>query len=337
MATIGTLKTLIDWSKQVDPDGSTAAVAELLSQNNGIVKTMLMQEGNLPTGHRVTQRTGLPTTYWRLMNQGVPTSKATTTQVDEQCGTASQRGQIDVKVAKLNGNTPEFRAKENVAFIESMRQEVASTMFYGSAANPEEFIGLANRYNDLSAGNADNIIDAGGSGSDNLSVWLVGWGDGAINSIFPKGGMGGLQHEDLGIQDAFDSNNNRFRAYMDDYSWDVGLCVEDWRYGVRIANVDVSDLQGLTGTQASSASTELIKCMSRSIDRLQSLSGIKPCFYVPRTAASYLRVAALEKSSSAVTIEEGLNQFGQTIFTTKVLGIPVEIEDALLKTEAAVS
>ena len=337
MATIGTLKTLIDRFKTIDPNGSEAVVAELLSQDNMLIDQMLFKEGNLPTGERVSIRTGLPTVYWRMMNAGTPSSKATSAQIDEQCAQVTARSQVDVSVAKLNGNTNEFRLSESKAFIEAMGQEVAQTMFYGSASNPEEFVGLANRYSSTSAGNGENILLAGGSGSDNTSVWLLGLGEQTIYGLFPKGSQGGLSHEDLGIQDAFDASNYRFRAYMDDYRWDVGLAVKDWRYGVRIANVDVSDLAGLSGAQELTDSTFLPKLMSRAYDRLPSMAGIKPVFCMNRTTASLLKVAAMEKSSSAVTIEEGLTQFGQKIMQMKFLGVPVLINDAITNAESLVS
>lgn len=337
MAAIGTLKTLVDWSKEIDPNGSVSAVAEVLSERNQILDTMLWKEGNLPTGEQVTIRTGLPTTYWRLMNEGVPTSKATSAQVTEACATLTARSEIDAKIVKLNGNSAQYRLNESRPFIEAMSQEFASTLFYGSAANPEEFVGFSNRYNDLSANNADNIIDAGGSGSDNTSIYLVGWGENEVYGVFPKGSKAGLDHKDLGEIDAFDSSNNRFRAFADYYEWDGGLVVKDWRNVVRIANVDKSDLAGLTGTQAITASTSIIKAMARAIDRIPNLSGVNPAFYVNRTVASYLRLIALDKSSSVVTIEPALNQFGKEIHQLRFLGIPIGINDALTNAESQVS
>lgn len=336
MATIGTLKNLIDRFKTIDPDGSEAVIAELLSQKNRLIDEMLFKEGNLPTGERVSVRTGLPTSYWRMVNSGVPNSKATSAQVDEQCGQVTARSQADATLARLNGSLADFRMGESKAFIESMGQEVADTMFYGSAANPEEFVGLSSRYNSLSAGNAENILSAGGTGSDLSSVWLLGLSEDTIYGVFPKGMQAGLVHEDLGLQDAFDGTN-RFRAYMDYYEWNVGLVVKDWRYGVRIANIESADLAGLSGTQELTDATFLPKLMSRAYDRLPSYDGIKPVFCMNRTIASLLKVAAMEKSSSAVTIEEGLTQFGQKITQMKFLGVPVLINDALVNTESQVS
>lgn len=337
MATLGgSVLTLTDWAKRLDPDGKTAKTVEILSQTNEILNDMLYKEGNLPTGEQTTIRTGLPNVYYRLMNQGVPKSKSITAQVTENAAELSARSEVDVKVANLNGNVKAFRLDEAMAFLEAMNQRQATTMFYGSAANPKEYVGFANRYGDLSSANAENILDAGGTSTDNLSIWLVGWGQRSIHGVFPKGSKAGISHEDLGIGDAFDSSDNRFRAYMDDWKWDHGLVVKDWRYGVRIANVDVSDLAGQTGTQASTAATAVIKLMSRAIDRLPTLNDVKPVFYANRTLVSLLRIAALDKSSSAVTVTESVNQFGDTIFTTRFLGIPVRIVDALLNTEARV-
>jgi hypothetical protein len=336
MSTIGTLKNLADWGKELDPDGSTSAVTELLSQHNGMVKTALWQEGNLPTGHRITQRTGLPASYWRLINQGVPPSKATTAQVDEQTGMLTARAEIDKTLVELNGNSSSFRMNQTKAHIEGLNQEMAGTLLYGTNANPEEFVGLAARYNSLSGNISANVLSAGGS-TNLSSIYLVGWGANAIYGIFPKGSSAGLSHEDLGIIDAFDASNNRFRAYADYFEWKGGLAVEDWRYGVRIANIDTVALAALTGTQAVTASTAVLVLMSRALDRLQSRSAVKPVFYANRTVLSLMRVAALRTDVNTLSVQPGLNSLGETIFETSFLGVPVEIEDQITNAETAVS
>lgn len=336
MATIGTLKTLLDWGKQVDPDGSPAAVAELLSQYNGMVKTALWKEGNLATGHRITQRTGLPTSYWRLINQGVPPSKATTAQVTEQCGMLTARSETDRSLADLNGNTASFRLSEAEAHIESMNQEMAGTMIYGTASAEEEFVGLAPRYNSLSGNIGANVLSAGGS-TNLSSVYLVGWSNKGIYGIFPKGSKAGLFHEDLGVIDAFDDDITRYRAYADYFEWKAGIAVEDWRYGVRICNIDTVALAALTGTQAVTAATAVLALMQRAIDRLPRSAGVTPIFYANRTVLSLMRVAARREQSGVLTIEQGINSLGEDIYTTRFNGIRVEIEDQITNSEIAVS
>lgn len=338
MATIGNnVLTLTDWAKRNDPKGKTPMIVELLSQSNSALEDMPFKEGNLPTGEQVTIRTGLPDSYYRQINQGVPKSKSTTAQVVENAAMLEARSEVDCKVAKLNGNVQTFRLSESKAFVESMGQTQASTLMYGTASNPEEYVGFMPRYSDTTAANGENILLAGGSGSDNTSILLVGWGSDTVFGIYPKGSKAGLDHKDLGEIDAFDDNNNRFRAFADQYTWDNGLVVKDWRYAVRIANIDVSDLIAQTGTQASTAATAIIKLMARAQDRLPNIGSVKDCFYVNRTVASHLRLAALDKSSAAVSIEPAINQFGETIHQLKFLGTPVKIMDTIVNTEAAIS
>jgi len=331
--------TLLDWAKRLDPDGKVPMIVELLSQTNSIIEDMLWKQGNLPTGDRITQRTGLPTVYWRLINQAVASSKSTTAQVDEMCGMLEAWSEVDKDEAELNGNVNAYRLSEAMAFLEAMNQEMAGTLFYGSAANPEEFVGLANRYSDLGAGNGQNILDAGGTGSDNASMWLTCWGERACYGIFPKGSKAGIVHEDLGlttIQGSTGIAGTRMRAYQDHWQWKAGLAVKDWRYAVRIANIDVSELAGLSGAQELTDATFITKMMSRALDRPPTLKGVKPVFYANRTILSLLRVAAQEKSNSAISITEGLNQFGETIHTTKFHGVPVRQVDQLTNAEARV-
>ena len=338
MATIGNdVITLTDWAKRNDPKGKTPMIVEILSQSNMALEDMPFKEGNLPTGEQVTIRTGLPDSYYRQINQGVPKSKSTTAQVVENAAMLEARSEVDVKVAKLNGNLSTFRLSESKAFVESMAQRQATTLMYGTASNPEEYVGFMSRYSDKSATNGENILLAGGAGSDNTSILLVGWGSDTVFGVYPKGSKAGMDHQDLGEIDAFDDNNNRFRAYADLYTWDNGLVVKDWRNVVRIANIDVSDLVGATGTQAATASTAIIKLMARAQDRLPNIASVKDCFYVNRTVASHLRLAALEKSSAAVTIEPAINQFGDNIHQLTFLGTPVKIMDVILNTEAVVS
>lgn len=328
--------TLLDWAKSRDPSGKTAKIVEILAQTNSMLEDQVWVEGNEATSHRTTIRTGLPTGFYRMINQGTPPEKATEVQVVESMAMLEGRSHVDVKLAKLNGDVNAYRMQKARAHMEGMSQTAQTTLIYGSNANPEEYVGFANRYNSLSAPNADNIIDAGGTDSDNMSVWLVGWGSETVFGIFPKGSAAGLSHEDLGIDDVDDAAGNPFRAYKDLFQQDAGLVVADWRYTVRIANIDNSDLVGATGSQAITAATAIIKLMSRAIDHIPAIDTVKPVFYVNRTLASHLRIAALDKSNSAVMIEPALNQFGRTIHQMTFLGIPVRLQDVLTVAEARV-
>ena len=338
MATLtATNLTLADWAKRTDPDGRTPVIAELLSQSNEILEDCVFKEGNLPTGERVVIRTGLPTVYWRALNQGIPNSKSTSAQVDEACGILEARSEVDKDLAMLNGNTAQFRLSEDTAFLEAMNQTQATTMFYGNPAiEPKSFLGLAARYSSLSASNGQNILDAGGTGSDNTSVYLVVWGDNTVYCPFPKGSKAGLIHEDLGEQTVY-SGDNRLQAYATRYQWKNGLVVKDWRYVVRIANIDISDLFAQTSSQAAGAATALPKMMARAMYRIPNLSMGRAAFYMNRTVHSGLSVAALDKSSAVLKINDGLSQFGTANSYLSFLGVPLRRVDSLINAEARIT
>ena len=332
MATLASnFLTLADWAKRVDPDGNVPVVAELLSQSNEILADALFSEGNQPTGHRVIIRTGLPTAYWRSINQGVPASKSTTAQVDESIGMLEAYAKVDKDLALLNGNTAAFRLSEDSAFLESMNQAQASTLFYGNpATDPRQYLGLAARYSSLAAGNSQNILDAGGTASNNASIWLTVWGENSVFCTFPKGSQAGLIHNDQGELVVYDTAFNPYQAFQTHYQWKNGLVVKDWRYVVRIANINTANLV------AESAAADIIKLMSRALDRVPSLANGKPAFYMNRTLFSMLRIQALNKSQNVLDIQRGLNQFGQASNWLDFLGVPIRRVDQLLNNESRV-
>lgn len=331
MSTIGnSVLTLTDWAKRLDPNGQTARIVEMLAQSNQMLDDAMFKEGNLPTGHRATMRTSLPTVAWRLLNQGTAPSKSTTAQVDFQTGILEAWSEVDVDLAELNGNIKAFRLSEAQAFIEAMSQEVQSTMIYGTAANPEEFVGLASYYDNLSDNSAENIIDAGGTQSDNSSIYLVGWGDRSCYGIFPKGSKAGLTREDLGIvtvETTAGVAGNRMRAYQEHYKWKVGLAVEDWRRTARIANIDISSLVA----DGAGSSVKLIEYMIKAIHRIYNPEGLKLAFYCNRTVAQMLDIQAQNKSNVYLKVDEFA---GKRVLSFR--GIPIRTVDALTETEARV-
>lgn len=339
--------TLLDWSKRVDPDGSPAILANLLSQTNEILIDMVMREGNLPTGERVSIATGLPTIYYRSLNQGIAPSKGTAVQVDEGTAIIEARSEMDRDLAMLNGNTDAFRMGENRLFLEGMNQTAATGMFYGNPATaPKQFLGLTQRFSSLSAGNAQNILSgAGATAAMQTSVWLICWGDNATYGIFPKGSQMGLEHRDLGEQTAYEFGGAGLRAQVlvDWYQWKLGLVVKDWRSVVRICNLDTTKFASLDisgpGPLAPTVYTNIIHLMARAVARIPKgmRSMTRPAFYMNASTFSMLMRIALEKSSSALSVQAGLGQFGQPQAMLSFLGIPIRQCDAILNTEIVVT
>jgi len=347
MATIGsTALTYADWAKRLDDNYKVANIIELLSQTNEILDDMLVVEGNLPTGHKTTVRTGLPQATWRLLNSGVPNAKSTTAQITDTCGNLETYAVIDKDIADLNGNTAQFRLSEVKAFLEGMSQQVAATLIYGNqSVNPERFTGFAPRYSTVTAANAAtaaNVLDAGGTGSTNTSLWITVWGSDTTHATFPKGKITGLQHRDMGEWPVQDASGNTYQAYRDHFKWEIGLVLRDWRYTVRVCNIDVTQLTGVNAAN-------LINLIVRGLYRLPTAPGSataiqssdspevranmgRTVIYCNRIVRTYLDLQAMNKTNVLLQ----LAQFDGKVVTT-FRGIPVRTCDAVLNNEARVT
>lgn len=323
--------TLADVAKRMDPDGKIDTIVEILNETNEILEDATMIEGNLPTGHRTTIRTGLPTPTFRKLYGGVQPTKSTTVQVTDNTGMLEAYAEVDKALADLNGNNAPFRLSEDRAHLEGMNQKYVDTLFYGNeGTEPEAFTGFAPRFNSTSASNGENIILGGGSGSDNTSIWLVVWGPNTCHGIYPKGSVAGLTMTDKGqvtIEDV-DGSGGRMEAYRTHYRWDCGLTVRDWRYIVRIANIDKSAL-----TKDAASGADLTDLMAQACEMIPSLGMGRPAFYCSRTIKSFLRRQIASKvSSSTLTMEQ---VGGKSVVTYD--GIPVRRTDALAPDEATIS
>jgi len=177
MATIGnSFLNLIDLYKRSDP--STRAlvpVIEALNILNPIMEDAVAVEANQGTKHLTTTRTGLPSVTWGKLYQGIPQSKSTTQQVEDTTGFVEGLSTVDERLLELAKNPGAVRMSEAQPFLEAMAQEVGTNFFYSDVATtPERFKGVGARYNTLAN---PQVVNAGGAGSDNASIWFVTWGE----------------------------------------------------------------------------------------------------------------------------------------------------------------
>lgn len=350
MAVLGTtVPTLADISAAMGPDGNfDTDRVNLLMQTNEMLSDMVWKEGNLPTGHKTTVITGLPTVGFRRFNEGVALSKSTSAPLEEGAAMLEGFFQVDRDLALMSGDVNQYRLDESGLFMEAMNQTLQAYMLYGNAATmPESFTGFAPRYNTLSGNIAGQIVDAGGTGSDNTSIWLIGWGPQCF-AMYPKNSLGGLHHEDVTVNRTAlagnpnamtgdvlqDANGKLFMGYRDHFKWNCGLVIRDYRCVSRIANIDVSDL-----VAGNVSAADLIKLMIKAYYRIPTSlrknvgkAGFgRPAWYVNPTVKSILHTQALTKASAQITLQE---IDGMEI--VRFLGIPVRETDQLLNAEARV-
>jgi hypothetical protein len=335
MATITSqFPTLADVTKRLNPGGGIDQIVEMLEKYLPILGDMAWQEGNLPTGHRYTSRTSLPSLTWRRFNQGVDGSRSTTDQYEESCGMLEGFSKVDVDLAKLNGNEKAFRLSEDKAFVQSFNIEVSTGIFYHSVATaPEKFTGLTPRFN-ATTGNpaAAQIIkaDATASGNDQTSIWLMGWSESTVFGIFPKGSQAGLASEDLGRILVNDGSTpaKQYLAYVTRWQWKLGLCVQDYRYVARICNIDTSAWK-----EDLTAGADLAMRMQDAMSAIYSLDVVRPVFYMNRATCNMLNKQLVKRQAN--WLEWITTQNGRRL--PAFMGIPIVYVDAITSTEAVVS
>jgi len=332
MSTIGnTYLTLADVFKRTDADKQIAAVIELLAQDNPILQDMIVKECNDGTTHLTTVRTGIPEGTWRMLYQGVQPTKSTTAQVRDATGMIEAWSEIDEKLVRMTGDSAGLRLSEAQAFLEGLNQGVATSMFYGDqATSPAKFTGFAPRFNKIAtSGSGAQIVDAGGTGSDNTSIWFIVWGENTVHGLYPKGSKACIDREDKGKQTKTNADGSILDVVREKFQWDIGLSVRDYRYVSRIANIDVSDVKA--------GNVKLYDFMRKAYYKLKQRR------VMGGRAAIYLNTDMLEALDALATNGGTTDNFvrltrkeieGEEVLTYR--GIPLRESDALLNTEARV-
>ncbi|MBQ8848477.1 MAG: hypothetical protein IJ003_05985 [Candidatus Gastranaerophilales bacterium] len=331
MALVGnTYLTLKDKFAQKENGKIATTIVDLLSQSNVLLEDAVVRECNEGSTHKTTVRNGLPEVEFRKFYQGVTCSKGEYTQITDTTGMLEVYSQVDKSLADLEGDTEQFRMNEAQAFLESMNNTVQENIFYGSkATNPAGFDGLSVRYNKISNDTKSigyRVLDAGGKGNTNTSIWFVTWGDLHTHLLYPKGSQMGLMHTNKGAQTATDANGNMYEVYRDHFKWDVGMTVRDFRSTCRIANIDVNELSG-------DNAPDLIKLMIQAYHRVNRFAKTgKTVIYCNDTIETFLHFQAMNKTNVKLSIQDFA---GKPVVT--FLGLPVKCADQIKNTEKTVS
>ena len=344
----GQWPTIIDLASR-SVYGKQVPIAEMLSQANEFYDDVPFQESNEMTGHEFAFRTSIPAGAWRQINQGVPYAKSTTAKARVGVGALEDYSQVDRLLAERSGDIMQFRENEDVAFLEGMSQTITQTAFYGNtAATPAEFMGLSTFYNTVTlatAADAANVIDGGGVGNANTSLWLLGLGPRTIYGVTPRGSGAGLVMEDKGdTVPGFDSLGNRFEAYTSWFRQQMGLVPEDWRYGVRICNLDTT-AAGLAGSSAPDLFALMAKAayLPPTLGKRQSgitktdaptepTAGVRFVWYCNRTTRHWMDVQAMRDRNVLLELTEYAG-----VVTDTWRGLPVRVVDQIINTEGNVT
>ena len=327
------LQTLHDVKKSLDPDGNPAAVIDMLTERNDILDDMVWKEGNELTGETTTRVVSAPIVYDVAYNEGAKESKSGKEQVTEAFGMMEGNSFVDTKVADMMPNRDAWRAGEDRQFVTALNKRLAHNVMYGNRTlYPKQFTGFDPRLNTPSEDSDNsgyNMIDGGGVGSDNMSIWLIGWSPDTVHMGYPKNSQAGLTIKNRGVVLSSDSNGNPLWVHATNFLWNVGLVVRDWRYVVRICNVDRSNL-----TKDASGGADLIDLMTIAVEVLESTVGVNPVFYMNKAAKTYLNRQATSKIGSTILSYEDIFQRRRVL---TLQGVPVRVVEQLTDAEAKIS
>lgn len=350
MATIGASTiSLIDEMRSTGAEGA-ADVAEVLNRLSPVYANAMSVECNNGTRHKHKIRTSLPTVTWGRLYQGIPQSKSGFAMVEDTTGFVEGRSSVDTRELEIAKNPALLRQHEADGQIEAMKQALETGIFYGDVvATPEQFKGLAARYNTLATGSSPSaassqVINGGGSGSNNCSIWCVTWSDAATSLLYPNGTAGGIQRFDMGVQRVLDQNSNSYYVKEEVFRTHVGLAVKDWRYNARICNINATnrdagtvDLYGLLRKMfynLQGVYQTALRTNDGKINENAAAEG-RTVLYMNRATLAALDALGTNGSANTALRLTQTELEGKPVLSYRT--IPIEITDALLDTEAAVA
>jgi hypothetical protein len=334
--------SMADIYKRTLPGGGVASIMEMMNTTaQDIFTDFVMQECNDGTKHIYTARTGLGTVGWGALYGGIKQSKSKTQQVTETTGFAEKLCSVDTRLLDLAGaNEAAVRAQESEADIEAMAQELVSALFYhNTATNPRLPKGLGPRYSvKANSGAGKQIIDAGGTGSDNTSLYVLTWGGSGLVALYPKGTKGGITQEDKGEQRVLDENGDPYFAKEELIRAHMGFGLGDYRRCARVANIDASEL--------AAGNVDLYKFVRKAYYAVHGLRNVNVKVTAdtePGRTVIYCNVDTLEALDALATNAGTADNFtrlkwmeieGKEVLTYR--GVPIRETSALLNTEARV-
>ncbi len=309
-------------------------VAEVLNETNDVIQDAIVQKSTDITTHVLSRRTALPGVNWVKIGNGWNATTGLLNQVREEMGMLKARFLAPQDMMDIQPNPDKYRSNQERAYIESMGQELSNTLFgnYSSGSlspvvnPPEEFAGFQYRYATLSTGASYVISNGNTTGNDNTSIWFIQWSPIKVYLISPRNmEAGGLKKEDKGLVYTLGDNasasaaqrNNQLWAYITEFSWNVGLAIEDQRAVKRLANID-------------SVSTEDNTLDEDKIIQIRNnFKGNETIFmYCNETVFTQLQILAKDKTNVRWT---GDDPFGKPQFN--FLDMPVRRSDAISNDE----
>lgn len=339
MATLGTRYiTFRDLLSGRTPNGFVdREIVEMMAQENPVLQDVMWKQCNKGREDFVTIRTGMPEAVLRSFYEGFKGSKTSKKQVTNACCTATTGIEFDWRLYEADKDKAAFLADEQRANSSTLGDKVASLLIYGdSDKDPKGINGFCRTYGEYGAVtgatmqtddrkasfycfNAGAASQAGATtGVARRSLLLVGWGARSMHGIYPEGSSAGIKIGQLTSQYVDDGVGGRLKMGLQEMNWDAGLNIRDFRYGGRVANIDVmSDPSGAN-------TPDVTKFVRKLVTRAKS-NGVTQRFYCSRLVMEFIAEQFEKKTSANAVKYADLEQRKDA----SLLGIPVSICDCM--------
>jgi hypothetical protein len=333
MATISLVNKALplnEIANRLDRDGSLGELAFTMMEKNQLLEVLPFKTASAETHHDFSKVVSVPTGTWTKRDKGVNLEHGGTRPAKEYMGTIESYSQVDVRNFRgvERSAAAGLRLQEDKLFMTGLTQSVSHEIIYGNLGeDPNSLDGIFARgaYN-ITGG--PQVIDAGGTGSDLMSILIMELGDDTMYGIYPNGTKAGIETEDKGEEPKYDSDGKRYDVLTTHFIWDLGFVVKDDRAIVRIANLedavinDSGDNGGL--------SDDLI------LDALAQLPNMgEKSSYIFLNRRSLRNLQKVAKDRVNVTYDP-TNPFGRK-WIRDYMGTPIKMEEQLVLTESVIS
>ena len=310
-------------------------IVEMRAQENPVLQDVVWKMCNKGREDFTTIRTGMPEAVLRAYYEGFKGSKTSKKQVTNACCTVTTGIEFDWRLYEADKDKVAFLSDEQRANSSVLGEKAAELLIYGdSDGDPKGINGFFKTYGEFGAVSGQNMEtddrkasfytfnageDSAPQGASALrSILLVGWGARSMHGIYPEGTSSGIKIEALTSQYVDDGDGGRLKMGLQEMNWDLGLNIRDFRYGGRIANIDVMKDPGGANTK------DVTKFIRKLVTRVKS-NGVTQRFYCSRLVFELIAEQFEKKTQANAVKYADLEQKKDA----SLLGIPVAFCDAM--------
>ena len=319
-------------------------IVEMMAQENPVLQDVMWKQCNKGREDFVTIRTGMPEAVLRAYYEGFKGSKTSKKQVTNACCTVTTGIEFDWRLYEADKDKVAFLSDEQRANSSVLGDKAAGLLIYGNAdQDPKGINGFFRTYSEFGEVTGANMqtddrkasfytFNAGtaaqlsaSSGVARRSLLLVGWGARSMHGIYPENTSAGIKIEALTSQYVDDGDGGRLKMGLQEMNWDLGLNIRDFRFGGRVANIDVM-------SDPSGANTPDVTKFVRKLVTRAKANGVAQRFYCSRLVMEFIAEQFEKKTSGNAVEYSDLEQKKDA----SLLGIPVSICDCMNVDEEAV-